>query len=122
MLQNKLSLPVSSYCQLINESIIGPHTINKRERLEVRLEKEASRILSKYKILKGQHRSLHKAKTVNILLFQGEISEPEDAPARLKIAGECRKYIAIALGVAKGWPGGHMPPISLVFPTKCINI
>ena len=85
ILQNKLSLPVSSYCQLINESIIGPHTINKHERLEVRLEKEASRILSKYETLKGQHRSLHKAKTVNILLFQGKISEPEDAPARLKL-------------------------------------
>ena len=87
VLQNKLSLPVSSYCQLINDSIMGPYVIEKCERVESTLKKESSRILHKYKTLKGQHRALYKTKSINILLFKGEIKEPKDSSATLQIAG-----------------------------------
>ena len=84
LLQQKLSIPVSTYCQLVNSSV-SCSSIVPCERLETRLKKESSRILSRYKTLKGQHRSLFKTKNINILLFEGET--PESSPARLQISG-----------------------------------
>lgn len=87
-LQQKLSIPVSSFCQLINSSVDSCRRVMQCERLETRLKKESSRILAKYRTLKGQHRSLFKTKIINILVFKGEITGVP--PARLQISGSYR--------------------------------
>lgn len=84
-LHQKLSTPISSYCQLANDSITSGRRIVQCERVETRLKKESSRILAKYKTLKGQHRSLFKLKTVNILIFKGELTD--SSAAKLQISG-----------------------------------
>ena len=68
-LQSKLSLPISTYCQLVNKSIKTSRRIVQCERLETRLKKESPRITAKYKTLKGQHRTLFKTKTIDVLIF-----------------------------------------------------
>ena len=97
LLQQKLSIPFSTYCQLVNSSVSCSSIVpceRLETRLETRLKKESSRILSRYKTLKGQHRSLFKAKNINILLFEGET--PESSPARLQISGYYIAKVAIA--------------------------
>ena len=87
-LQSQLSLPISTYCQLVNKSIAETdRTVVQCERLETRLRKESSRIIAKYKTLKGQHRVVFKTKIINILIFKGELTELPAAPKKLQISG-----------------------------------
>ena len=89
-LQSKLSFPISTCCQLVNKSIKTSRRIVQCERLETRLKKESSRITAKYRTLKGQHRTLFKTKTINVLIFEGELSDHESPPpAKLQISGVC---------------------------------
>ena len=89
-LQSKLSFPISTYCQLVNKSIKTSRRIVQCERLETRLKKESSRITAKYRTLKGQHRTLFKTKTINVLIFEGELFDHESPPpAKLQISGVC---------------------------------
>ena len=87
-LQSQLSLPISTYCQLVNKSIAETdRAVVQCERLETRLRKESSRIIAKYKTLTGQHRVVFKTKIINILIFRGELTESTVAPNKLQISG-----------------------------------
>jgi len=55
-LKTILSHPLPLYCKMVNCSIQEGCTVNTCERLESRLKKASSNVLSKYKSLKGQHR------------------------------------------------------------------
>jgi len=92
-LKTRLSHPVPSFCQLVNRSIQqGCYSINECERLENRLKKEYSRILTKYKALKGQHRAPFKTKTTNILVFKEEIAPIVQETAASHLAGKFSSY------------------------------
>ena len=94
LLQSQLSLPVSTFCQLVNKSI-GPASVTDKivqcDRLESWLRRESSRIIAKYKSLKGPHRAAFKVKIINILIFKGELTlestESPAAPTKLQISG-----------------------------------
>jgi len=73
-LNEKLSHSKPSFCKLLNCSIQESYSINERERLESRLKKASSDVLSKYRSLKGQHRALHKTKITNIQIYEDEIA------------------------------------------------
>ena len=59
ILQKKLSHPVSSYCQLINESIAGPHRIENCERIEARLKRNPLVINQKLTIILRRKQSIY---------------------------------------------------------------
>lgn len=92
-LRARLSYSVPSFCHLLNSSIQqGCYSINKCERLESRLKKEYSRILTKYKTLKGQHRASFKTKTTNILIFKEEIAPIVQGTTASPLAGKFSSY------------------------------
>ena len=93
-LKTQLSHPVPSLCHLLNSSIQqGSYSINECSgRLESRLKKEYSRVLSKYKTLKGQHRASFKTKITNILIFKEEVRPIVQATAASHIAGKFSSY------------------------------
>lgn len=89
-LKTQLSQPVPSFYQLLNSSIQQDcYSINECSgRLESRLKKEYSRVLSKYKTLKGQHRASFKTKIINVLIFKEEIAPIVQTAVTSHIAGK----------------------------------
>ena len=90
-LKTQLSHPVPSFCHLLKCSIQqGSYSINECSgRLESRLKKEYSRVLSKYKTLKGQQRASFKTKITNI---KEEVGPIVQATTASHIAGKFSSY------------------------------